>query len=67
MNGTRKMIKEFIVAFMARQHYAPTVEEIRAGCGLSTKSLVDYHLNVLEANGEIRTTPKTARSIVVVM
>ena len=66
MNGTRKMIKEFIVAFMARQHYAPTMEEIRAGCGLSSKSLVDYHLNAMESDGEIRTTPKTARSIVVI-
>ena len=57
-------ILRFIQDFMARHHYPPTYEEIRSGLGLSTKSLVDYHLTALEEAGLIgrdRATPRGLR------
>ena len=60
---TRKQqaILNFIEEFVAARHYPPTYEEIRCGLGLSTKSLVDYHLTALEEAGFIsrdRATPR---------
>lgn len=53
----------FIERFMTERHYPPTYEEIRVGLGLSTKSLVDYHLNALEAAGRIQRDPWTPRGL----
>ncbi len=62
----QQAILNFIQDFMARQHYPPTYEEIRCGLGLSTKSLVDYHLAALEEAGFIsrdRATPRGLRLV----
>jgi repressor LexA len=62
----QQAILDFIQDFMARQHYPPTYEEIRCGLGLSTKSLVDYHLTALEQAGFIsrdRATPRGLRLV----
>jgi SOS-response transcriptional repressor LexA len=67
MEHTRALILNFIKDYTAKNHYAPTMEEIRAGLGLSSKSLVDYHLKAMVAGGQITMMPKVARSIVVVL
>lgn len=59
----QQAILSYIERFMAERHYPPTYEEIRQGCGLSTKSLVDYHLNALEAAGHIRRDRWTPRGL----
>ena len=64
LTSKQQAILNFIQDFMARHHYPPTYEEIRCGLGLSTKSLVDYHLTALEAAGLIsrdRATPRGLR------
>jgi repressor LexA len=66
MENTRELIKQFLIDFTAKHHYAPTVEEIRAGCGLKSKSHVYYYIKQLVIRGEIRIDPGKARSIVVV-
>ena len=38
----------FIEDFVEENGYPPTYEEIRTGLNISTKSLVNYHLEVLE-------------------
>ena len=53
----------FIEEFMSTRGYPPTYEEIRTGMGLSTKSLVDYHLNALEAAGCLRRDRSTPRGL----
>ena len=62
---TRKQqaILNFIEEFVAARHYPPTYEEIRAGLGLSTKSLVDYHLTALETAGYIQRDRLTPRGL----
>ncbi len=62
----QQAILSFIQDFMAKHHYPPTYEEIRCGLGLSTKSLVDYHLTALEEAGLIsrdRATPRGLRLV----
>lgn len=66
MTERRQQVLDFIRQFIAEKHYAPTYEEIRIGLGMSTKSLVDYYLNHLEAAGYITRVPFSPRCIVLV-
>lgn len=66
MTERRQQVLDFIRQFIAEKHYAPTYEEIRVGLGMSTKSLVDYYLNHLEADGYIARVPFLPRCIVLV-
>lgn len=53
----------FIEKFVEEKGYPPTLEEIRTGLVLSSKSLVNYHLEVLENEGYITRSPNTSRGI----
>ncbi len=63
LTAKQQAMLSFIEQFMRERHYPPTYEEIRVGLGLSTKSLVDYHLNALEAAGRIQRDPWTPRGL----
>jgi repressor LexA len=63
LTDKQQAMLSFIERFMTERHYPPTYEEIRVGLGLSTKSLVDYHLNALEAAGRIQRDPWTPRGL----
>ncbi len=63
LTSKQQAILNFIEDFVATRHYPPTYEEIRAGLGLSTKSLVDYHLTALEEAGYIRRDRLTPRGL----
>ena len=60
---TRSRILNFIRRFLDRRGYAPTVRDIARGCNISTPSVVQYHLNMLEEQGFIRRDPEVFRSI----
>jgi repressor LexA len=60
---SRLRILDFIRAFFREKGYAPTVRDIVRGCGISTSSVVQHHLNMLEKEGYIRRDPKVFRSI----
>jgi len=60
---TRSRILTFIRHFLDRRGYAPTVRDIARGCNISTPSVVQYHLNMLEEQGFIRRDPEVFRSI----
>jgi repressor LexA len=60
---TRSRILDFIGRFLDRRGYAPTVRDIARGCNISTPSVVQYHLNMLEEQGYIRRDPEVFRSI----
>jgi len=53
----------FIRDFLQGRGYAPTVRDIAKGCGISTSSVVQHHLNVLEREGHIHRDPQVFRSI----
>jgi repressor LexA len=60
---TRYRIVEFIRNFIEDRGYAPTVAEIQKALGISSSSVVEYHLKVLVREGIIRHQPEVARSI----
>ena len=63
VSDTRSRILNFIGRFLDRRGYAPTVRDIARGCDISTPSVVQYHLNMLEEQGFIRRDPEVFRSI----
>jgi repressor LexA len=63
VSDTRQRIIEFIRDFVDQRSYAPTIGEIQKALRLSSKSLVAYHLKVLEEEGVIDREPEVARGI----
>jgi repressor LexA len=59
----RKTILDFITRYIDEQGFAPSIDDIAKGCGVSSNSIVQYYLNVLEREGYIRRRPETYRSI----
>ncbi len=53
----------FIDRFIADRGYPPTIRDIQAGCGISSTSVVDYNLNILEREGYIRRHAEVSRGI----
>jgi len=60
---TRWRIVEFIRNFVEERGYAPTIGEIQKALGISSKSVVKYHLSALEEEGLITREPEVARGI----
>jgi repressor LexA len=63
VSDTRQRIVGFIRSFIEGKGYAPTMAEIQNGLGLSSKSLVEYHLKALEEEGVIDRVPEVARAM----
>ena len=63
LSTKRKRIVDFILQFMEAKGYPPTVRDIQSGCGISSTSVVDYHLKVLEKEGHIRRDAEVSRGI----
>ena len=53
----------FIESFVSQHGFPPTREEIRTGLNISTKSLVNYHLEALENAALITRIPNTPRGL----
>jgi repressor LexA len=64
-NLTRRQqsIMEFIEHFSADHSYPPTIREIQEGLGISSTSVVDYNLKVLEQRDLIRRNRNISRGI----
>jgi repressor LexA len=56
-----------IMAFIREYHldhaYAPSVRDIQSGCSLSSTSVVDYNLQILQREGYIRRSPDVSRGL----
>jgi len=63
LSSKQQKIIEFIHQFLVDNSYPPTVREIVSGCGISSTSVVDYNLNVLEQAGYIRRHSEVSRGI----
>ena len=65
--GPRSDKPERILAFLqdyfTRYHYPPSVRDIVEGCNLSSTSVADYNLKILEREGHIRRDRERARTI----
>ncbi len=56
-------IIDFIRQFLVDRGYPPTIRDIVSGCGISSTSVVDYNLNILEKGGYIRRHREISRGI----
>ena len=63
LSTKQKQIFDFIAKFLEKKGYAPSIRDVVKGCSISSTSLVQYHLNVLEQRGYIHREPDISRSI----
>ena len=56
-------ILNFIKDYVSDNGISPTIEDVKIGCQLSSKSVVSYNLNILEKNGYMDRKKGLARSI----
>ena len=54
---------EFIREFMLENGLPPTVRDIQKACDISSTSVVDYNLRLLQREGYLRRKPDVARGI----
>ena len=54
---------KFIADFMDDNQFPPTVRDIQAGCKISSTSVVDYNLHILQREGHLRRLPDVSRGI----
>lgn len=59
----RQEVYNFIVDFINKNNYSPTIREIGGALGLSSTGTVDYHLKKLDEEGLIRYNKGVKRSI----
>lgn len=63
LSARQQKIVDFIRGFWADRHYPPTVRDIVSGCQISSTSVVDYNLDILEREGYIRRHSGISRGI----
>jgi repressor LexA len=63
LSTKQEAIVEFIKGFMEDQHFPPTVRDIQAGCEISSTSVVDYNLRILQREGYLRRRSEVSRGI----
>ena len=63
LSAKQNSIIDFIRHFWSNTGYPPTVRDIVSGCRISSTSVVDYHLNILERLGYIRRHSGVSRGI----
>ena len=63
LSPKQKHIIDFLSRFAQEKSYPPTVRDIVRGCGISSTSVVDYNLDILEREGYIRRHPGISRGI----
>ncbi len=63
LTAKRERIVDFIRRFMRDNGLPPTVRDIQKACGISSTSVVDYNLRVLQRDGYVRRRPDVARGI----
>ena len=63
MPARRRRILEFIQEFMSENGIPPTVRDVQKACEVSSTSVVDYNLRILERDGYLNRRPDVARGI----
>ncbi len=62
----QQSILDFIHDFLEDHQYPPTVRDIQKGCDISSTSVVDYNLRILQREEHIRRYPDVSRGIEIV-
>ena len=63
LSDRQQRILDFIGEFMDEKHYPPTVRDIQHGCDVSSTSVVDYNLQILQRDGYLQREREVSRGI----
>ena len=63
LSPRQERMLEFISAFMDDHQFPPTVRDIQKACDISSTSVVDYNLRLLNRDGYLNRRPDVARGI----
>lgn len=63
LSPRQESILQFIGDFVDEHGYPPTVRDIQQACNISSTSVVDYNLNILQREGYLRRSPEISRGI----
>jgi repressor LexA len=63
LSARQQRIFEFIRDFIDRHDYPPSIRQIQEACDISSTSVVDYNLRILEGKGFIRRDREVSRAI----
>jgi repressor LexA len=63
LSAKQRRILEFIGEFIDEHDYPPSIRQIQEACDISSTSVVDYNLRILERNGYIRRDREVSRAI----
>ncbi|MXY59455.1 MAG: repressor LexA, partial [Chloroflexi bacterium] len=58
----QQQILDFLREYHTDRSYMPSIREIQLACGISSTSVVDYNLRLLERDGYIRRDPDISRA-----
>ena len=64
LSPRQRRILEFIDTFTEEKGYSPSIRDIVNGCAISSTSVVDYNLRILERQHHLRRDPEVSRGIV---
>src|SRR5207247_9375172 len=62
-SGKQRKIFEYIRDFIDSHDYPPSIRQIQEACGISSTSVVDYNLRILEKSGHIKRDREVSRAI----
>ncbi|MEO8457676.1 MAG: transcriptional repressor LexA [Chloroflexota bacterium] len=63
LSGKQRKIFEYIRDFIDGHDYPPSIRQIQEACGISSTSVVDYNLRILEKGGYIKRDREVSRAI----
>ena len=63
LSEKQRRILEFIQEFISDHDYPPSIRQIQEACKISSTSVVDYNLRILEKEGYIRRDREVSRAI----
>jgi repressor LexA len=63
LSARQQGMLKFVQEFMAENSLPPTVRDIQKACNISSTSVVDYNLRILQREGFLRRRPEVARGI----
>jgi len=63
LNARQQQILDFVREYHLDRSYMPSVREIQTACDISSTSVVDYNLRILEREGMVRRSPDISRGL----
>jgi repressor LexA len=63
LSDKQKRIQNYITRFISDNGYPPSIREIQQACRISSTSVVDYNLNILENRGVLERRADVSRGI----